>query len=116
MASIGTPSSKIPDFPAGADGWAVPAMGLGTSMYRTVTEDIVAASVLSTLELGYRHFDTAALYGSTAPSGPSARDRGVEEGGVRDDQVVVHAVPPGARAPFPQGELAISFLISLSCF
>ncbi|GJN27471.1 hypothetical protein PR202_gb15499 [Eleusine coracana subsp. coracana] len=74
MASTGTPSSKIPDFPAGADGWAVPAMGLGTSMYRTVTEDIVAASVLSALELGYRHFDTAALYGSERAVGEAVAE------------------------------------------
>ncbi|KAK3144657.1 hypothetical protein QOZ80_4AG0315990 [Eleusine coracana subsp. coracana] len=57
-------SSKIPDFPVGADGRPVPAMGVGTSTYPPVAEDVVRAAVLSALELGYRHLDTAALYGS----------------------------------------------------
>lgn len=58
----------------GDEGRPVPAMGLGTSMYPPVTEDMVAASVLSALELGYRHFDTAALYGSERAVGKAVAE------------------------------------------
>lgn len=39
--------------------------------------------------------------------GGAARGHRVPRGGVRDHQGVVHAVPPGPRAPLPQGELAV---------
>jgi 3''-deamino-3''-oxonicotianamine reductase len=60
----GTHSSKIPNFPAGPDRRLVPAVGLGTSTYPPVAEDSIRAAVLTALQLGYRHLDTAALYGS----------------------------------------------------
>lgn len=76
-ATAGSHSPKIPDFLTGGDGRPVPAIGLGTSstsMYPPVTEDIVAASVLSALELGYRHFDTAALYSSERAVGDATAE------------------------------------------
>ncbi|KAL6650791.1 hypothetical protein ACP70R_009716 [Stipagrostis hirtigluma subsp. patula] len=58
-----TASSKVPAFPAAAGGRRVPAVGLGTAWYPFVEEEIRAA-VHAALELGYRHLDTAAVYGS----------------------------------------------------
>jgi diketogulonate reductase-like aldo/keto reductase len=64
--SAGT--SKIPHFPPG-----VPAVGLGTFSYPFVADD-VRASVLAALELGYRHLDTAALYGSESAVGKAVAE------------------------------------------
>ncbi|KAL6838328.1 hypothetical protein ACP4OV_031832 [Aristida adscensionis] len=52
---------KIPAFPAGG-GRPVPAVGLGTASHPFAAE--VAAALTAALELGYRHLDTAAVYGS----------------------------------------------------
>ncbi|KAL6650792.1 hypothetical protein ACP70R_009717 [Stipagrostis hirtigluma subsp. patula] len=58
-----TATSKVPAFPVAGGGGPVPSVGLGTASYPFVEEEIKAA-VLAALELGYRHLDTAALYGS----------------------------------------------------
>ncbi|KAK3142486.1 hypothetical protein QOZ80_4BG0347100 [Eleusine coracana subsp. coracana] len=55
--------SRIPDFLVGPTGQPMPAVGLGTASHPFVAED-VRAGVLSALEIGYRHIDTAALYAS----------------------------------------------------
>lgn len=55
--------SKIPYFLVGTSGQPMPAVGLGTASHPFVAEDVRAA-VLTALELGYRHIDTAALYAS----------------------------------------------------
>ncbi|TVU14301.1 hypothetical protein EJB05_37762 [Eragrostis curvula] len=54
---------KIPDFLVGSIGQSVPAVGLGMAFHPFVAEDVKTA-VVSALELGYRHIDTAALYAS----------------------------------------------------
>jgi diketogulonate reductase-like aldo/keto reductase len=59
----GSRSSKIPELLAGSGGWQLPAVGFGTSSFPFVAEDVRDA-VLAALELGYRHIDTASLYGS----------------------------------------------------
>ncbi|KAJ1271219.1 hypothetical protein BS78_06G112100 [Paspalum vaginatum] len=58
-----TCSSKIPEFMVGPIGQPMPAVGLGTASHPFVAEDVRNA-VLTALELGYRHIDTAALYAS----------------------------------------------------
>nr|TKW04629.1 hypothetical protein SEVIR_7G122000v2 [Setaria viridis] len=67
MASLAGRSSirhsKIPEFLVGPSGQPMPAVGLGTVSHPFV-EDEVRAAVLTALELGYRHIDTAALYAS----------------------------------------------------
>jgi diketogulonate reductase-like aldo/keto reductase len=42
----------------------VPVVGLGTSTYPAMAEDVIRAAVITVLKLGYRHLDTVALYGS----------------------------------------------------
>jgi 3''-deamino-3''-oxonicotianamine reductase len=63
MGSISIRHSRIPEFIVGPIAKPVPAVGLGTAFHPFVAEDVRAA-VLSALELGYRHIDTAALYAS----------------------------------------------------
>ena len=58
-----TSLSKIPEFLVGPIGQPMPAVGLGTASHPFVEEEVRAA-VLTALELGYRHIDTAALYAS----------------------------------------------------
>ncbi|CAN6270021.1 unnamed protein product [Urochloa humidicola] len=73
------PSVKIAEFPAGpAGGRPVPALGLGTfslSLPFVEEEDVdVRATVLAALELGYRHLDTASLYGSEQAVGEAVAE------------------------------------------
>ncbi|CAL5031803.1 unnamed protein product [Urochloa decumbens] len=70
-------SLKIPEFPAvPAGGRPVPAVGLGTfSLPFVEQEDVdVRAAVLAALELGYRHLDTASLYGSERAVGEAVAE------------------------------------------
>jgi diketogulonate reductase-like aldo/keto reductase len=68
-------------------GEAVPSLGLGT--YRLTGEDCVGAVSLA-LSMGYRHIDTAQMYGNEAEVG-----RGVEESGVdREDLFITTKVWP----------------------
>ncbi|KAM0895730.1 hypothetical protein ACQ4PT_023635 [Festuca glaucescens] len=59
----GSRASEIPEFLAGSGGRPLHAVGVGTSSFPFVAEDVRDA-VLAALELGYRHLDTASLYGS----------------------------------------------------
>ncbi|CAN0842833.1 Methylecgonone reductase [Linum grandiflorum] len=56
----------------------MPAVGMGTSTHpRPTTEVMVAAMVaalLDAVEVGYRHFDTAALYGSEESVGKAVAE------------------------------------------
>jgi 2,5-diketo-D-gluconate reductase B len=58
-------------------GERVPSLGLGT--YRLTGEDCVG-SVGRALSMGYRHVDTAQMYGNEAEVGRGIRDSGVERG------------------------------------
>jgi diketogulonate reductase-like aldo/keto reductase len=54
------------------DGYLMPIVGLGTSRLAGAYE-----AVLSALRLGYRHIDTAAMYGNEAEVGRAVRDSGL---------------------------------------
>ncbi|CAN6247227.1 unnamed protein product [Urochloa humidicola] len=74
MASpAGRAGTKIPEFVAASAGRPVPAVGLGTASFPFVEEDVRAA-VLAALELGYRHLDTASLYGSERAVGEAVAE------------------------------------------
>ncbi|CAL5068072.1 unnamed protein product [Urochloa decumbens] len=77
MASLSgrssTRHSKIPDFLVGPIRQPMPAVGLGTVSHPFVEEEVRAA-VLTALELGYRHIDTAALYASERVVGKAMAD------------------------------------------
>ena len=54
-------------------GAKMPAIGLGTFGSDKYTPDQVAAAVIDAAEVGYRHFDCAAVYGNEAEVGTSIR-------------------------------------------
>lgn len=58
-----------------AGGVAMPRLGLG--VYRTPPGSGTRAAVAHALEVGYRHFDTAALYGNEADVGAAVRESGI---------------------------------------
>ncbi|MBA3952975.1 MAG: aldo/keto reductase, partial [Rubrobacter sp.] len=58
-------------------GEKVPSLGLGT--YRLTGEDCVGAVSLA-LSMGYRHLDTAQMYGNEAEVGRGIGDSGVDRG------------------------------------
>jgi 2,5-diketo-D-gluconate reductase A len=65
--------SEIPSIPL-AGGTSIPQIGLGTS---PLTDDEVRGAVVSAVELGYRHIDTAAKYGNERGVGAGIRDSGI---------------------------------------
>jgi 2,5-diketo-D-gluconate reductase A len=56
------------------DGHLIPQLGFG--VWQVSTEDIVA-SVATALEIGYRHIDTAAIYGNEEGVGQAIADSGI---------------------------------------
>ncbi len=59
------------------DGYSIPQLGLGTW---PLDDDQVAAAVVSAVEAGYRHIDTAVKYGNEEGVGNGIRASGVERG------------------------------------
>ncbi|PNH11932.1 Prostaglandin F synthase [Tetrabaena socialis] len=58
----------------------MPTVGLG--VYKSVPGDETYTAVLSALGLGYRHIDTAQVYGNEADVGRAVRDSGIPRGQV----------------------------------
>lgn len=52
-------------------GATIPAIGLGTLGSDHVSGQAIAKAVIGAAEVGYRHFDCAAVYGNEAPIGES---------------------------------------------
>ena len=75
-----------------ANGAEIPAIGLGTWQLRG---EEGAAAVKSALEAGYRHIDTAAMYGNEEAVGEGLRASGV----ARDEVFVTTKVWPEDLAP-----------------
>ncbi|WP_396917888.1 aldo/keto reductase [Mycolicibacterium sp.] len=61
------------------DGTSIPQLGLG--VYK-IEPDRTAAAVRTALEAGYRHVDTAEMYGNEREVGQGIRDAGVDRGDV----------------------------------
>ena len=57
------------------DGHAIPLLGYGT--YKVANGGSCRRAVLRALELGYRHIDTAALYGNEEDVGQAVRESGI---------------------------------------
>jgi len=73
-------------------GTRVPAIGLGTWQ---LTGRACYDAVTAALELGYRHIDTADLYGNEAEIGKAVRDSGID----RDAVFITTKVPPSKLVP-----------------
>jgi diketogulonate reductase-like aldo/keto reductase len=73
---------------AGEAGIAMPLLGFGTWQLRG---DRGYEAVRYALEVGYRHLDTATMYGNEAEVGRALRDSGVP----REDVFLTSKLPPG---------------------
>ncbi|KAI8538598.1 hypothetical protein RHMOL_Rhmol09G0116800 [Rhododendron molle] len=54
----------IPEAPLGSSNAMIPMIGFGTALWPLGGSETMKQSVLQAIELGYRHFDTAAIYQS----------------------------------------------------
>ncbi len=86
MTSDTTFPDQAVDLP---DGARMPLLGFGTWQ---IKGDDARQSVRWALEAGYRHLDTAAVYGNEAEVGAGLRESGV----ARDDVFITTKVPGGA--------------------
>ncbi|XP_010936840.1 deoxymugineic acid synthase 1-B [Elaeis guineensis] len=60
---------NIPEVSLGSGSKAMPLVGMGTAVYPFAPSHTMRSAMLRAIELGYRHFDTAALYQSEQPLG-----------------------------------------------
>ena len=67
-----------------ASGAQMPAIGLGTFGSDHIAPEVMAGAVLGAAEVGYRHFDCAAVYGNEAAIGHALRTM-QEQGIARED-------------------------------
>jgi 2,5-diketo-D-gluconate reductase A len=85
-----TSETTFPDQAADLPGSGrMPLLGFGTWQIRG---DQASQSVIWALEAGYRHLDTAAIYGNEAEVGAGLRDSGIN----RDEVFITTKVPGGA--------------------
>ena len=69
------------------DGHLIPQLGLG--VWQTRAGATCEAAVLAALEAGYRHIDTAAMYGNEESVGAAIRTSGIPRGEYfRHDEIV----------------------------
>lgn len=52
----------------------MPCIGLGTAVYPLGDREVTKSAILQAIQLGYRHFDTAAVYMSEQPLGEAIAD------------------------------------------
>ncbi|KAG4159280.1 hypothetical protein ERO13_D02G166500v2 [Gossypium hirsutum] len=60
---------SIPEYVLGCSGRRMPLLGFGTAASPPVGSQFTKTAILQAIELGYRHFDTASLYGTEQPLG-----------------------------------------------
>ena len=68
-------------------GARIPAIGMGTFGSDSVSAGRVAEAVIEAAEMGYRHFDCAAVYGNEKQIGGSLR--AIMTGGIRRDELFI---------------------------
>ncbi|KAK6252605.1 hypothetical protein QUC31_014325 [Theobroma cacao] len=66
---VGPNSFTIPEYALPSSGKRMPLLGLGTAASPPVGSEATKMAILQAIKLGYRHFDTAAKYGSEEPLG-----------------------------------------------
>jgi alcohol dehydrogenase (NADP+) len=79
-------------------GAAIPSIGLGTFGSDTVSADEIAAAVVQSAQIGYRHFDCASVYGNEPEIG-RALDRVIASGIARDHLWITSKVWNDSHAP-----------------
>ena len=83
--------SPVPDISLN-DGSTIPQLGFGVFQ---IKPDDTAAAVRSALEIGYRHIDTAEMYGNEKEVGQGIRDAGI----ARDQVYVTSKLNNGFHRP-----------------
>ena len=99
-ASKNSPSTRVPL----ADGNSIPVLGLGVWQVPNGRECVDA--VLWALELGYRHVDTAQVYGNEESVGEALRRSGMP----REQVFITTKFDPGQRDPAVQVERSLEQL------
>ncbi|URD79715.1 oxidoreductase 1 [Musa troglodytarum] len=67
--STTTTMVTIPEVMLSSGAKPMPLIGMGTAVYPFAASETMRAAILRAIELGYRHFDTAAIYRSEEPLG-----------------------------------------------
>ncbi|XP_068655364.1 non-functional NADPH-dependent codeinone reductase 2-like [Aristolochia californica] len=65
---------EIPEIKLGSGGGAMPSIALGTASFPLVESEGTKSAVVQAIKLGYRHFDTAAIYCSEKSVGEGIAD------------------------------------------
>ncbi|URE32125.1 oxidoreductase 1 [Musa troglodytarum] len=65
---------RIPEVKLSSGGKPMPRIGVGTAVFPFASSEAMRATILRSIELGYRHFDTAAIYQSEEPLGAAIAD------------------------------------------
>ncbi|RRT77678.1 hypothetical protein B296_00000850 [Ensete ventricosum] len=52
-----------------SSGRRMPVLAMGTATHPVPPEETITTAVIDAIALGYRHFDTASVYGSERPIG-----------------------------------------------
>ncbi|XP_039282848.1 aldo-keto reductase family 1 member A1-B, partial [Nilaparvata lugens] len=79
-----------------SSGYSMPVLGLGTWQ---ATPEVVRDAVLSALEIGYRHIDTAYNYKNEAAIGEALQEWLKQEGNRREDIFITTKLPHYANRP-----------------
>ncbi|XWS22925.1 hypothetical protein CRYUN_Cryun29cG0077500 [Craigia yunnanensis] len=61
--------NKVPEVSVGSCGLTMPVIGMGTASYPPADAETIKSAILEAIKAGYRHFDTAFVYGSEQPLG-----------------------------------------------
>jgi 3''-deamino-3''-oxonicotianamine reductase len=77
MASTGTAAAAVPETEVALrSGGArpMPAVGVGTASPDPVAHEATKSAVLAAIEVGFRHLDTACMYGTERPLGEAVAE------------------------------------------
>lgn len=86
------PTTQLPTMTASLpSGASIPLLGFGTWQ---LTGDTATQATSAALRVGYRHLDTATVYGNEGEVGTALRESGV----AREEVFVTSKVPPGEAA------------------
>ncbi|OMO78733.1 Aldo/keto reductase [Corchorus olitorius] len=67
--SKATSNFSIPEYDLKSSGKKMPRLGFGTATFPFEPAEVTKKAILQAIEIGYRHFDTASMYGSEQPLG-----------------------------------------------
>ncbi|XVE84989.1 hypothetical protein DITRI_Ditri17bG0056100 [Diplodiscus trichospermus] len=65
---------RIPEQVLNSSGQRMPRLGFGMAPYPLVPPQVTKRAILQAIELGYKHFDTAPLYGTEKPLGEATQE------------------------------------------